>query len=51
MEQIERQAKWTTNGRSSSQEGDIVYIVDWKGVLYYNSFCKIKWLILSTTPN
>ena len=43
MEQIKRQAKWTTNGRSSSREGDAVYIVDWKGVLDYNSFCKIKW--------
>lgn len=50
MEQIQRQAKWTTNGRSSSKEGDIVCTVDWKGILYYNS-CKIKWLIPSTTPD
>ena len=34
-----RQPKLTTTnytkGWSSSKEGDVVYLVDWKGVLYY----------------
>ena len=41
-----RQPKLTTTnytkGRSSSKEGDVVYLVDWKGVLYYK-FLPEKW--------
>ena len=30
------QVKWTTvKGQSSSKEGDVAYMVDWKGILYY----------------
>ena len=63
MEEIMGQVKWTITNHNKGwplfKEGDAVYMVDWKGVLYYtlllenqtiisNKYCLFQQVLLST---